>query len=93
MKYDQLIEQRETLCEVTFDADRIKLEFERIYPTPLKHVAEEMENMMLCKCTIVEKNTMWLMQPDYGMFADDDEFCAIVQELFEEENYNIIYKE
>lgn len=90
---DQLIEQREALCEITMDADRIKLKLDRIYPKAFKRIAEEMENMRLCRYTVIEGNTLWLMHPDYGMFSDDDEFRTIVAELFNEENYNIIFKE
>ena len=48
---------------------------------------------MLCMYTIVEVDKIYLMQPDFGMFSSDDMFRAIVSELFEEENYEIIYKE
>ena len=92
-QHDQLIEQRETFCEITMDADRIKLELSKIYPKAFARVAGEMENMQLCRYTVIEGKTLWLMQPDYGMFSDDDELRTIVKELFNEENYNIIYKE
>ena len=92
-KYDQLLARYDTICEVTMDADRIKLELSKIYPKAFARVAEEMENMRLCRYTVIEGKILWLMQPDYGMFTDDDEFRTIVAELFNEENYNIIYKE
>lgn len=92
-KHDQLVARYDTLCVVTMDADRIKLELDRIYPKAFKRIAEEMENMRLCGYTVIEGTTLWLMQPDYGMFADDDEFRSIVTELFNEENYNITYKD
>lgn len=57
----------------------------------MARVAEEMENMQLCRYTVIEDNKIFLMQPDYGMFGDDEEFRQIVSELFEEENYGIIY--
>ena len=91
-KHDQLVARYETVCEVTMDADRIKLELDRIYPKAFARIAEEMENMRLCRYTVVEGTVLWMMQPDYGMFADDGEFRVIVTELFDEENYNIIYK-
>lgn len=75
------------------DADRITLTLESVYPKAAARVAEEMESMMLCSYTIVEDGRIYLMQPDYGMFGDDEEFRMIVSELFEEENYGIIYKE
>ena len=89
--HDQLVERRESVCEVRMDADRIALTFDKVYPKALARVAEEMENMQLCRYTVVEDNKIFLMQPDYGMFGDDEEFRQIVSELFEEENYGIIY--
>lgn len=91
-KHDQLVARYDAYCEVTMDADRIKLALDRIYPKAFKRIAEEMENMRLCRYTVIEGVTMWLMQPDYGMFADDDEFRRIVAEIFDEENYNITYR-
>ena len=89
--HDQLVERRESVCEVRMDADRITLTFDKVYPKALARVAEEMENMQLCRYTVIEDNKIFLMQPDYGMFGDDEEFRTIVTELFEEENYGIIY--
>ena len=89
--HDQLVERRESVCEVRMDADRITLTFDNVYPKALARVAEEMENMQLCRYTVIEDNKIFLMQPDYGMFGDDEEFRQIVSELFEEENYGIIY--
>jgi hypothetical protein len=89
--YDQLVGRRESVCEIRMDADRITLTLDRVYPKALARVAEEMENMQLCRYTVVEDNKIFLMQPDYGMFGDDEEFREIVSELFEEENYGIIY--
>ena len=91
-KTDQLLTRYDTVCEVTMDADRIKLALDRIYPKAFRRIAEEMENMRICRYTVIEGTALWLMQPDYGMFADDDEFRRIVAELFDEENYNITYK-
>ena len=89
--HDQLVERRESVCEIRMDADRITLTFDKVYPKALARVAEEMENMQLCRYTVIEGNKIFLMQPDYGMFGDDEEFRQIVSELFEEENYGIIY--
>ena len=72
-------------------ASHISLIFDKVYPKALARVAEEMENMQLCRYTVIEDNKIFLMQPDYGMFGDDEEFRQIVSELFEEENYGIIY--
>ena len=91
--FDQLIQRRESLCEVRMDADRITLTLDKVYPKAMARVAEEMESMRLCAYTIFEGGKLYLMQPDYGMFGDDDEFRMIVSELFGEENYEIIYKE
>lgn len=91
--FDQLIQRRESLCEVRMDADRITLLLDKVYPKALARVAEEMESMRLCAYTIIERNKLYLMQPDFGMFGDDEEFRIIVSELFDEENYEIIYKE
>ena len=90
-RHDQLVERRESVCEIRMDADRITLIFDKVYPKALARVAEEMENMQLCRYTLVEDKQVFLMQPDYGMFGDDDEFRDIVSELFEVENYGIIY--
>lgn len=90
---DQLIQRRESICKVRMDADRITLSLDRVYSKALTRVAEEMENMRLCAYTIIEGNKLYLMQPDFGMFGDDDEFRMIVSELFDEENYEITYKE
>lgn len=89
--HDQLVERRESICEIRMDADCITLTFDKVYPKALARVAEEMENMQLCRYTVIEGNKIFLMQPDYGMFGDDEEFRQIVSELFEEENYGIIY--
>lgn len=75
------------------DADRITLTLDKVYPKALARVAEEMENMRLCAYTLIEGSKLYLMQPDFGLFGDDDEFRSIVAELFDEENYDIIYKE
>lgn len=91
--FDQLTQRRESICEVRMDADRITLLLDKVYPKALARVAEEMESMRLCAYTIVEGSKLYLMQPDFGMFGDDDEFRMIVSELFDEENYEIIYKE
>lgn len=92
-KPDQLLTRYDTICEVKMDEDRIKMVLSKVYPKAFARIAEEMENMRLCRYTVIEGTTMWLMQPDYGMFSDDEEFLSIVSELFNEENYNIIYKE
>jgi hypothetical protein len=89
--YDQLVERREAVCEIRMDADRITLILDKVYSKALKRVAEEMENMQLCRYTVVEEGNVFLMQPDYGMFGNDEEFRNIITELFEEENYEIIY--
>lgn len=75
------------------DADRIRLEFENIYTTPLKQIADEIENMRLCAFTILEGHTLWLMYPDFGMFGCDEEFRIIISELCDEKNYELIYKD
>lgn len=92
-RFDQLIQRRESFCEVRMDADRITLLLDKVYPKAMARVAEGMENMRLCAYTLIEGNKLYLMQPDFGMFGNDDEFRAIVSELFDEENYEIIYKE
>lgn len=92
-RFDQLIQRRESFCEVRMDADRITLLLDKVYPKAMARVAEEMENMRLCAYTLIEGNKLYLMQPDFGIFGNDDEFRAIVSELFDEENYEIIYKE
>ena len=91
--FDQLIQRRESLCEVRMDADRITLTLDKVYPKAMARVAEEMESMRLCAYTIIEGGKMYLMQPDFGMFGGDEEFRMIVSELFDEENYEIIYKQ
>lgn len=91
--FDQLIQRRESLCEVRMDADRITLTLEKVYPKAMARVAEEMESMRLCAYTIIEGGKLYLMQPDFGMFGGDEEFLCIVKELFNEENYEIIYKQ
>ena len=89
--FDQVVGRRESVCETCMDADRITLTFDKVYLKTLKRVSEEMENMRLCRYTVVERGKIFLMQPDYGMFGDDEEFREIVSELFEEENYGITY--
>lgn len=91
--YDQLVGRREAICEVRMDADRITLTLDKVYSKALARIAEEMENMMLCRYTLLERNKLYLMQPDFGMFGNDEEFRTIVSELFNEENYDIIYKD
>lgn len=91
LHYDQLVGRRESACEVFMGASHITLCFDKVYPKTLERVAEEMENMRLCRYTVVEGCSVFLMNPDYGMFGDDEEFRNIVSELFEEENYGIIY--
>jgi hypothetical protein len=74
------------------DADRIKLALDRIYPKAFRRIAEEIENMRIYRYTVNEGTALWLMQHERKMFADDDEFRRIVAELFDEENYNITYR-
>lgn len=88
---DQLIERHEASCHIRMDADRIEVSLEGVYPSAVSRVADEMENMRLCAFVIVDESVIYLMHPDYGMFADDDEFRTIVSELFDEENYELIY--
>ena len=88
---DQLTQRREALCEIYMDTDRIVLTFDKVYPKAVKRTAEEMENLRLCTYAIAEGNEICLIHPDYGMFADDDEFRSIVSQLMNEENYEIIY--
>ena len=61
--FDQLIQRRESLCEVRMDADRITLTLEKVYPKAMARVAEEMESMQLCAYTIIEGGKLYLMQP------------------------------
>ena len=91
--FDQLTQRRAALCEVRMDADRITLTLDKVYPKAMARVAEEMESMRLCAYTIIEGGKLYLMHPDFGMFGSDEEFLRIVKELFNEENYEIIYKE
>lgn len=89
---DQLTLRHDAVCTVTEDADRISLSFDRIYPKALKRIGEEVENMGLCRWTLEEEGTLYLMQPDFGLFAGYDELLAIIQELCEEVNYNVTFK-
>lgn len=89
---DQLTLRHDTLCEVREDADRISLAFDRIYPKALKRIGEEVETMGLCRWVLEEEGTLYLMQPDFGLFAGYDELLAIIQELCEEVNYNVTFK-
>ena len=57
-KTDQLLTRYDTVCEVAMDADRIKLALDRIYPKAFKRIAEEMENMRLCRYTVIEGATL-----------------------------------
>lgn len=92
-RYAQRFYVQDAVCSVRMDADRIELSVEGVYPISLQHVADELDKMMICAYTLIDGGRIYLMNPDYGMFADDDEFRMIVKELFEEENYNIIYKD
>lgn len=89
---DQLTARHDTLCEVREDADRISLAFDRIYPKALARIGEELETMGLCRWVLEDGRTLYLMQPDFGLFAGHDELLAIVQELCEEVNYNVTFK-
>ena len=84
---------RESVFEMYIREDSIELKFDRMYMKTLYRMAEEMESMMLCRYVDVEEGRLCLMHPDYGLFGNPEEFKGIVSELFEEENYEIIYIE
>lgn len=90
---DQLVERHEASCHIRMDADRIEVSVENVYPSAISRVADEMENMSLCAWTAVEDGAIYMMHPDYGLFMDDDELRIIISELFDEENYELIYKD
>ena len=91
-QYAQRFKPHQRLCEIRMDADRIEIRTQGCSPALLKKVADGLEDEMLCCYAVVEEDVIYLMAPDYGMFIDDNEFQAIVSELFAEQNYELIYK-
>lgn len=91
-KYKQRFIPHQRICEIQMDADRIEIRTERCLPALLKRVADGLEEESLCAYTIVEEGVIYMMNPDYGMFIDEDEFRTIVSSLFAEQNYEITYK-
>ena len=69
----------------------ILLEFDGASPSAVRHASEEMENIGLCSWAETDGSTIQLMYPDFGLFADEEELAQIVKDLFEEENYEIIF--
>ena len=92
-QYRQRFIPHQRVCEILMDSDRIELRTQECKPALLKRVADAIENEALCAYTVVEEDVIILMQPDYGMFAADDELRDIVSEIFREHNYEIIYKD
>lgn len=90
--YDQLVETRDATCELHLDADRITLRLEKVYSKAILRIGEELERMRICAYSLSEPGKLYLMQPDYGMFGSEEELRIIISELFNEENYEIIYK-
>ena len=92
-QYAQRFHPHYRLCEIRFDADRIEIRTEECKPRLLHRIADALEAEALCAYTIVEEDAIYLMQPDYGMFMDEEEFRGIVAELFSEQNFEIVYKD
>lgn len=92
-QYAQRFIPHQRFCEVRMDSDRIEIRTQDCNPSLLRRVADGLENECLCAYTIVEKDAIYLMQPDYGMFGDDAEFREIVAEMFKEENYEMTFLE
>lgn len=90
--HDQLVMRRQSVCEVSMEGDRIRLDFDRIFPKVVKRVAARMEEEMICPQTSVEGRTIWMLWPDPWMCHGEEELKQAVRELLDEENYDIIYK-
>lgn len=90
-KYTRRFEPHHTTCNIQTDENRIEISFERMYPTALGRISDSLEEMRLCAYTIKEETTIFMMQPDYGMFGDEDELKDILSELAAEVNYELTY--
>ena len=89
-KYTRRFETHRTECEIHEEEDdRIVIVFGYMFPTALKRIADELEDMRLCADTIIEETTLFLMQPDYGLFGCTQELKDILSELAEEVNYEL----
>lgn len=91
--YSRKLHRYEAVGTLEVDADRITITLDKGTPALLRRIGDEAENMMLCAFSLSEGDTLYLMQPDFGMFAGDDELVAILTELFDEQNYDIIFKD
>ena len=92
-QYRQRFIPHHRICRMRMDADRIEVQTEDCSPALLRKVADSLESEALCAFTIVEDGTIYLMQPDYGLFMTEDELREIVKEMFSEHNYEITFKE
>ena len=90
-KYTRRFKPYRTMCDIQTYADRIKVSFGLMYPTALGRIADSLEEMRICAYTIKDETTIFLMQPDYGMFGDDEELKEIFSELAAEVNYELTF--
>lgn len=90
-RYQQRFHHYDAACSIRMKDGNILLEFDGASPSAVRHAAEEMENMGLCSWAETDGSTIQLMHPDFGLFADEEELAQIVKDLFEEENYEIIF--
>lgn len=84
---------RQTLAAYIYpDAERITLCIDSSSKRLLLRVADECENEMLCSKTVVEADTLFLLWPDYGICGDDKQLKDHLCELFDAENYELVFK-
>ena len=90
--HDQLVMRRQSLCWISMEDDRITLTFDKVFPKVVSKVAARMEEEMICPSTETRGKTIWMAWPDSWICLGIEDLKAAVQEMFEEENYEIIYK-
>lgn len=91
-QYDQKFAKQTLVAYIYPDAERITLRIDRSSKRLLLRVADECENEMLCAKTTIEDDTLFLLWPDYGTCGDDKQLKDHLRDLFEAENYELVFK-
>lgn len=82
-----------TVGYLRLDADRIILQTDDVSKRLLLRIADECENELICSKTAVNDGTLYLLWPDYGICGDDCQLKEHLKDLFEEENFELVFNE
>lgn len=91
-QFSQKFAKQTLMAYIYPDAERITLRVDRSCKRVLLRVADECENEMLCAKTAIESDTLFLLWPDYGICGDNKQLKDHLCDLFEAENYELIFK-